>query len=200
MNHKCIYCGKPVEPDSIYDVCSDCWPNRFELEESSGFIGIKSKVRSDKYGEVFTPFFMVDAMLNLLEAENERPFDIHKTFLDPACGTGAFPLQILYRKLLNCQSIEDGLIALKSIYCIDIQLDNVEETRYNLYMMFKERFGDSEEAKSILEQNIVWGNMLTGRYEDTGEKIWFLIEDCDEYWAYVEELQKKEAKKKKKKG
>jgi type I restriction-modification system DNA methylase subunit len=57
---------------------------------------IKSKQRVADHGEVFTPSWMVDAMLDLVKAESER---IDARFLEPACGSGNFLVRILQRKL-----------------------------------------------------------------------------------------------------
>jgi len=57
---------------------------------------VKSKQRVADHGEVFTPAWMVEAMLNLVKGETER---IDSRFLEPACGNGNFLVQILRRKL-----------------------------------------------------------------------------------------------------
>jgi type I restriction-modification system DNA methylase subunit len=57
---------------------------------------VKSKQRGADHGEVFTPAWMVEAMLDLVKDETER---IHSRFLEPACGSGNFIVQILKRKL-----------------------------------------------------------------------------------------------------
>ena len=57
---------------------------------------VKSKQRVADHGEVFTPAWMVEAMLDLVKAETER---IDARFLEPACGSGNFIVQILRRKL-----------------------------------------------------------------------------------------------------
>ena len=56
---------------------------------------VKSKQRVADHGEVFTPAWMVEAMLDLVKAETER---IDSRFLEPACGDGNFLVQILRRK------------------------------------------------------------------------------------------------------
>ena len=56
---------------------------------------IKSKKRVADHGEVFTPPWMVEAMLNLVKDETER---IDSRFLEPACGSGNFLLRVLQRK------------------------------------------------------------------------------------------------------
>jgi hypothetical protein len=57
---------------------------------------IRSKKRVADHGEVFTPAWMVDAMLDLVKGETER---IDARFLEPACGSGNFLVPVLQRKL-----------------------------------------------------------------------------------------------------
>jgi len=57
---------------------------------------IVSKQRVADHGEVFTPGWLVDAMLDLVKDETER---IDSRFLEPACGSGNFLVKILQRKL-----------------------------------------------------------------------------------------------------
>lgn len=83
---------------------------------------IKSRSRVRDHGEVFTPDFIVNDMLNLVKDESEN---IVSTFLEPACGNGNFLIEILRRKMetinrkfrknqieFECQS----LVAVGSIY------------------------------------------------------------------------------------
>ena len=75
--------------------------------------GVKSKERSNKYGEVFTPEWVVKKMCDLLELENEDAFTVlTMTFLDPAVGTGNFPAEILRRKFEICETPLDGVVAI----------------------------------------------------------------------------------------
>lgn len=57
---------------------------------------VKSKQRVADHGEVFTPAWMVESMLDLVKEETER---IDSRFLEPACGSGNFLVQVLRRKL-----------------------------------------------------------------------------------------------------
>ena len=57
---------------------------------------IKSQKRVADHGEVFTPPWMVEAMLDLVRDETER---LDSRFLEPACGSGNFLVRILQRKL-----------------------------------------------------------------------------------------------------
>jgi type I restriction-modification system DNA methylase subunit len=51
-----------------------------------------------KHGEVFTPIEVVNYMLNLLPSEVWRVRNPAR-FLEPACGEGAFLVEIYKRKL-----------------------------------------------------------------------------------------------------
>lgn len=51
---------------------------------------VKSKQRVADHREVFTPAWMVEAMLDLVKEESER---IDSRFLEPACGSGNFLVQ-----------------------------------------------------------------------------------------------------------
>jgi hypothetical protein len=57
---------------------------------------VKSKQRVADHGEVFTPSWMVEDMLDLVKGESER---IDSRFLEPACGSGNFLKVVLLRKL-----------------------------------------------------------------------------------------------------
>ena len=83
--------------------------------------------RIRKYGEVFTPDWMVANMCDMLEAESPGAFSPEKTFLEPTCGDGAFVVEILRRKFQNCRRREDFTTAISSVYGLEIQADNVAE-------------------------------------------------------------------------
>lgn len=135
---------------------------------------IKSKNRVQSHGEVYTNQREVNAMLDLVKSETER---IDSRFLEPACGNGNFLAEILNRKLktilANYQSQQDfehqSLIAISTIYGVDILQDNVSETTdrlckiiYNLYCnLFKEiNLNFCQNILEIISKNIIWGNTL----------------------------------------
>src|SRR5213080_4073091 len=104
----------------------------------------KSKQRVADHGEVFTPAWMVDAMLNLVKDETER---IDSRFLEPACGSGNFLVPILRRKLAavelkygksDFERRHYALLGLMCIYGIELLADNVAECRTNLLEVFAE--------------------------------------------------------------
>src|SRR4026207_1150148 len=103
---------------------------------------VKSKKRVADHGEVFTPAWMVEAMLNLVKGETER---IDSRFLEPACGSGNFLVQILRRKLAaadlkfgkaDFEKRHYALLALMCIYGIELLADNVAECRTNMVELF----------------------------------------------------------------
>ena len=138
---------------------------------------VKSKKRVTEYGEVFTSKREVNAMLDLVKQETER---IDSRFLEPACGTGNFLTEILERKLKVVENrykknqIEFekyGIIAISSIYGIDILLDNVLECRQRLFDIFDEQYTQLFKAnckmecrntiKFLFSKNIIHGDALT---------------------------------------
>ena len=132
-------------------------------EKASKEILIKSKERVSKFAEVFTAEREVKAMCELIPPEIWDNID--STFLEPACGNGNFLAEIFERKLSRCKNAEQGLTALSSIYGIDIQQDNVEESRQRLFDMFVKAFPsatvrDIIAAEMILEHNIICGDSL----------------------------------------
>ena len=150
---------------------------------------IKSRERVSTHGEVFTADREVNAMLNLVKQETER---IESRFLEPACGNGNFLVKILERKLAVVrgryakQYIDYelyALIAVSSIYGIDIQLDNVEECRYRLYNIFTKEYtslfnnSTTEEylqsIRFVFSKNIIWGDALTLNTPDGASPIIF---------------------------
>jgi SAM-dependent methyltransferase len=134
---------------------------------------IKSKQRVSDHGEVFTPEWLVDAMLDLVKDETER---LDSRFLESACGSGNFLIKILKRKLAAveikyCKSEFDrnhyALLGLMCIYGIELLEDNIAECKANLLDIFAEYLQiDAEHvlyscADYVLSQNIVNGDALT---------------------------------------
>lgn len=138
---------------------------------------VKSKQRVADYGEVLTPSHIVNAMLDLVRQETER---IDSRFLEPACGTGNFLIEILRRKLQVLQKRyarsqldyeRYAVLAVSSLYGIDILADNAEECRRRLYETFDEAytalFGAKTKAacratvRYILKRSIVHGDALS---------------------------------------
>jgi hypothetical protein len=133
---------------------------------------VRSKQRVADHGEVFTPAWMVDAMLDLVKADAGR---IDARILEPACGSGNFLVPILQRKFNTVQARygtvdferrHQALLALMSMYGIELLADNVAECRGNLMGLFidyldLEAEGEwSTAAMNVLRANIVHGDAL----------------------------------------
>src|SRR6266481_8764012 len=130
---------------------------------------IKSKKRVADHGEVFTPPWMVEAMLNLVKSETER---IDSRFLEPACGSGNFLVPVLRRKIeaverkfgkSDFERRHYALLALMCIYGIELLADNIAECRANMLEVFADYLNleESEDlcraAFCVLSQNLVHG-------------------------------------------
>lgn len=183
------------EPQQRLDQCT----SRSRLHFRPGEVGVvtlasvdlvKSKQRVADHGEVFTPAWLVEAMLDLVKEETER---IDSRFLEPACGSGNFLIQVLRRKLATVElrfgrsDFEKGhyaLLGLMCIYGIELLDDNIAECRDNLLEIFADyaRVDDSTDlhraAAYVLSQNLIHGDALTMR-DTAGEPIVFAE------WAYL---------------
>jgi len=135
----------------------------------------KSKKRIADHGEVFTPEWMAKAMLDLVKGETER---IDSRFLEPACGSGNFLIQVLQRKLATVElkySKADferqhyALLGLMCLYGIELLEDNIAECRANLleilsaYLQIEPAADVYMAASYVLSQNLVHGDALTMR-------------------------------------
>lgn len=121
---------------------------------------IKSKKRVKEFAEVFTPEFIVRDMCDLIPSEIWERVD--STFLEPACGTGNFIIEILRRKYSTCKNEKDGLKALASVVGIDIQQDNIEECRRRIMAQFTEHFPNANELTILLASGIIKNNIICG--------------------------------------
>ena len=119
---------------------------------------IKSKKRVKEFAEVYTNECEVKAMCDLIPKETWD--NIESTFLEPTCGNGNFLVEIYSRKLERCKDEKDGLKALASIVGIDIQEDNVHESRVRLMKQFMDKFPNASELAIITASGIVCNNII----------------------------------------
>ncbi len=151
---------------------------------------VKSKQRVADHGEVFTPSWMVEAMLDLVKDESER---IDSRFLEPACGSGNFLIQVLRRKLIavetkfgksDFEKRHYALLAVMCTYGIELLADNIAECRANVLEILADHLQlDASDdlyraASFVLSQNIVHGDALTMLASD-GQPIVF------SEWGYL---------------
>lgn len=147
---------------------------------------IVSRKRVVDHGEVFTAVREVKAMLDLVKQETLR---IDSRFLEPACGKGAFLAEVLRRKLGVVEAryakspVEYeryAILAISSIYGIDILEDNILDCRKELLSIFNTEYEAAlkcqcnseclQSAQFILEKNIIWGDALTLKRVDAPDK------------------------------
>lgn len=160
---------------------------------------IKSKKRVADHGEVFTNPREVNAMLDLVKQETER---LDSRFLEPACGDGNFLIEILRRKLAVChqrveakqytqlQYEQNAVLAVSSIYDIELLADNAEACRKRLLDYFVEqyeqRFHDRckaeciESVRFLLSKNIIQGDALSYHRADKPEE-WIVVSE----WSMI---------------
>lgn len=138
---------------------------------------VVSKQRVADHGEVLTGSREVNAVLDLVKSETER---IDARFLEPACGTGNFLAAILERKLRVVETRygksqlefeRHAILAVSSVYGIDILEDNVRQCRQRLFgivdlnymRLFKGKSQDDyrESVRYIFGRNIIHGDALS---------------------------------------
>lgn len=155
---------------------------------------IKSKERVSKFGEVFTPDWVVQKMLDT-PGIKEACEDLSANFLEPAAGDGNFLVAILQRKLdivMKNYSNSLGqfenfsLYALSSLYGIELLEDNAQKCVMNMVITFQKEYHDMarsfkkplrtpviNSAKHIISKNIVQGDFLK-RIDSYGKPIVFI--------------------------
>lgn len=141
---------------------------------------IKSKKRVADHGEVFTPTWLVEKMLDLVKGETER---IDSRFLEPACGSGNFLVPILQRKLAavevkygksEFEKRNHALQALTCCYGIELLADNIAECRANMLEVFARYLGlDASDdlyraASHVLSLNLIHGDAMTMKDDQGG--------------------------------
>ena len=134
---------------------------------------VKSKQRVADHGEVFTPQWMVNDMLDLVKNESER---IDSRFLESACGAGNFLKTVLERKLASVrtkygksdfETRHYAILSLMSIYGIELLEDNVEECRSELLSIYAKFLKIDatnvwyKAAAKVIKVNIIQGDALT---------------------------------------
>ena len=138
---------------------------------------IKTKQRVTDHGEVFTSEREVNAMLDLVKQETQR---IDSRFLEPACGTGNFLIEVLRRKLdvvegryrkSQLEYERNAIVAVGSLYGVDLLEDNVIHCRERLLACFDDHYTRLFKADCrdqcrasiayVLRCNIIWGDALT---------------------------------------
>lgn len=145
---------------------------------------IKTRQRVRDLAEVYTHSREVNAMLDLVAdmfPSDEDPSNTDRKFFEPSAGSGNFLEEILRRKLasVTAERYRSTLLyehrilrALASIYAIDIDAENVDESKDRMRHVIQSHVdndlntkvpspGFSSAVDVILETNIVRANTLT---------------------------------------
>lgn len=144
---------------------------------------IKTRQRVRDLAEVYTHTREVTAMLNLVPdmfPTADDPGNTDRKFFEPAAGSGNFLEEILRRKIAHVSSLRYGsaqpyehrlLRALASIYAVDIDPQNVDESKDRLRHVLQSYLdndlnikvptpGFAAAAEAILKTNLVLANTL----------------------------------------
>jgi len=121
----------------------------------------RRRARRKTTSEDFTHHDLINEMLNKLPSEC---FTENKTFCDPAAGNGNFLVEVLKRKLTKFSPIK----AVSTIYGVELMEDNVEQMKTRLLDLIPEK--NYEEAKKIVDNNIVCHDALTWAFENWREQ------------------------------
>jgi hypothetical protein len=130
----------------------------------------KRKKRHSTTQEDFTPLVVVDLMVNKLSEEVFTDFT--KKVLDNSCGVGYLLIGILRKRLQYCNTPERAILAVKTLFGVELMADNVKECRENLYNCIIEKFpqivDDYElnfRLRAIIRNRIQWNNSLIFDYD-----------------------------------
>lgn len=132
-----------------------------------GNTSIKSKERVSKLGEVYTPDWIVNRILDL---NKDKSYELTTRYLEPSCGNGNFLVAILDRKLKALKNdgkltFKNVAIGVSNIYGIDIMFDNICESKERMLSLIASYIKLEKEQinviKYIMNRNIIWGNTLT---------------------------------------
>lgn len=139
---------------------------------------VKSKQRVADHGEVFTPPWLVEAMLDLVGDETTR---IDARFLEPACGSGNFLVKVMQRKLAavelkfgrsDFERRHYALLAVMCAYGIELLADNIAECRANVLGVFADylKLSETEDffqaGAYVVSENLIHGDALKMRTHD----------------------------------
>lgn len=106
-----------------------------------------------KNGEIFTPPMLVNEILDKFPDEI---WEENKTFCDPAAGNGNILIEVFKRKIALGHPY---LVALKTIYGVELMPDNVEEMKQRFLELIPVEYHN--DAKQILDYNIQCHDALT---------------------------------------
>ena len=130
---------------------------------------LKRIERHKETQEDFTPNGVVNDLLDRFPKEAFT--DMRKTIIDYSAGNGNLLVEAYDRKLDNSKNIDDAIVALMSIYGVELMADNVEECRERLYALTVSRYPKVKttpeldyKVRNIIKNRIQWHDSLKFDY------------------------------------
>jgi len=116
----------------------------------------RSLERVKRTGEIFTPSYYIDDIMNKLEENNA--FSTNQTVLEPSCGNGNFLVEVISRKIESgCSTVD----TLNAVYGLDIMPDNIEHCKERILDLV----GNKDEYRTIINHNIVCADAFAWDYK-----------------------------------
>lgn len=166
----------------VYGMCRTTqeYQEKYGWFEEETHSGVKSLNRKMDYGEVLTPRWLVEMMLD----DTPTSGDIPSKVFEPCCGEGAFITCVLRRKLNKATTYSEKIQSCQTCYGVDIQYDNVQRCRQKMVGIAVSFGVDPYEAAFIFARNIVHGDMLFFpmiiRFYDWETDTWTTLEQMME--------------------
>jgi hypothetical protein len=107
----------------------------------------KSKERIKQNGEVFTPKWLAQEMIDKIPDDFWK--DPSKTILEPACGDGIFVELCVLKKLKFKNRL---FTTVRNVYALDIMKDNVKATRQRILKIIIEKL-DEKFSKKVIDKD-----------------------------------------------
>ena len=133
----------------------------------------KTDIRIERHKDTqedFTPENIVRQLIDNVGTKSIT--NLNKKVLDFSCGNGNILVYVLNKRIEKCETNDDIVKAISSIYGVDIMADNVEECRQRLYDLIIEKFPSVTEnksfdykIKSIIRNRIQWHDALCFDYK-----------------------------------
>lgn len=136
-----------------------------------------NKLKSDTFGEVFTPLWLVDEMIDRISDRDMK--DTTKTTLDLCSGYGQFSIRLIRKKyLLLGESFDITQFLTNTHYFSELQLDSC----YNLLYIFGKDInlfiGESQEIPKLESDSKGIWHFYGGSWINISDEIKSFYDSC----------------------
>lgn len=123
--------------------------SKYPLIENDGTLQVKTdKSKSDSFGEVFTPLWIVDNMLALID--DDEWIDPDKTTLDLCSGYGQFTIRLMRKKFsLLGNNFDIDKFLTETHYFSELQFESCYKLLYIFGTNINLFIGDSQHLSSV---------------------------------------------------